>query len=140
MPTAALNGKDLVLYIGNGASPEVFSKLAAVKTIKRDDARSTVDITNKDSSGYQEMLNTASIASIKLSVDAIRASAPTQAQMRTLFQTGATNNFKIVNGAGDQTVCGFIVTGISESGGYNDAETVSYTLESSGVPVLTPGS
>ena len=48
MTTAALNGKDLALYIGNGASPEFFTKLAAVKTLKDDASRSTVDITNKD--------------------------------------------------------------------------------------------
>ena len=140
MTTAALRGQDLALYIGNGASPEVFTKLAACKTLKHDFSRTTVDVTNKDSAGFQEMLGTASVASIKLSVDAYYCNAATQATMRSLATSGAVNNFKVMDGAGNYSICGFIVTAVSRSGGYNDAEAISYTLESTGVPTYVAGS
>ena len=140
MTTNALNGKDFTLYVGNGASPETFAKVAAIKTLKADMSRTTVDTTNKDSAGWQEMLNTASVASMKITADGIFSNSATQTTMRTLFLSGASNHFKLIDGAGNYWLGAFIVSGISPSGGYNDAQAYTYTLDSNGVIAFTAGS
>lgn len=57
MTTQATPGKGCFFYRGNGASPEVFTKLAEVTSINPSGATlDTIDVTNMDSGGYKEFI------------------------------------------------------------------------------------
>ncbi len=53
---AAANGRTLRIKLGNGASPEVFATIAGVQECSISGEVGEIDITDKDSSGYRELL------------------------------------------------------------------------------------
>ena len=53
---AGLQGRLLALKLGDGASPEVFTTVAGIKTKGIAFANGTVDITTDDSLGIKELL------------------------------------------------------------------------------------
>lgn len=137
----AYNGKDLVLKIGDGATPtENFTTVTAMKNASFTNQRGTVDVTTKDSAGFRELLGTAAIASGQISGSGVWTETATQILLQTLSMTGAFANFQIVFGSGDKYLFKGVVTNFQMQGGTDDAQMYSVTIESTGIVQITRGS
>lgn len=135
----AFNGKDLIVKIGNGASPEVFTTIAALKTASFSNGRNTVDITNKDSAGWRELLGTAAISSATINGSGVFTDAASQESVRAANFSGALKNLRFYYGSNDYIGGAFVITNFEMNGGFDDAQAFSFTAESSGVITQTPG-
>ena len=131
---AAQKGKAVLIKLGDGASPEVFTTIAGLRssTITKNDE--TVDITNKDSANVRELLGGAGINSITISGSGvlITDAEDTELDLRTKLGASSFSNYEfIIPDLGTYTGA-FMLTTLEYAGEYNGEATYSCTFESSG--------
>lgn len=121
-----------------GLSPTTYTAVAGLRLTDVTINGGPVDITNKGSGGWQEMLPGAGVRSANLSGSGIMDTntlAPMQKLMQSALQGGTFVDACIVSGAGDKLFGTWAVDTFKRSGNYNDAETFEITLKSHG-PVI----
>jgi len=131
---AAVNGREMRIKLGNGASPEVFTAIAGAREESISAENGEIDITNKDSLGYRTLL-TGGTRTLSLSCSGV-------AENDVLFQAfidGTIANYEIEFGDGGELAGAFQIRSYERTGEHADAETFSATIESSGVFSYTPG-
>lgn len=135
---AAQAGRNFLLMLGNGASPEIYSLVSGCRTNDITINGNPVDITNKSSAGWQELLAGAGVRSCDITLQGLYdknvAGAHTTMEAAALAG-GAILPFKVVSGAGDAFIGYWAVATYKRSGPYNEAETFDITLKSHG-PIL----
>lgn len=130
--------RKLILKIGDGASPEVFTAIAALRDVTITETAASVETTNKDSAGNRTLLNDKTLVSMSVSGTGVFTDAATLDSVRTAFRTGTLNNFEIDVVSTDATTAGETLNGAFqitqfEVAGANASEiNYSITLESSG--------
>lgn len=134
-------GRRLILEVGDGASPEVFTQVAGLTETGFTINNEGVDITNKDSAGWRTFLADANIKSISISADGRPDDvAVSQTILADAYSSTTLTNYKLVynsDGTTWDTITGaFQVTSYERSGPTDDGETFSITLESSGTPTF----
>lgn len=136
---SGFSDRKLILKIGDGASPEVFTKIAALRDTTITETQATVETTNKDSAGNRTLLDDKTLLSMSVSGTGVFTDDATIASVRTAFRAGTLNNFEIDVVGTDATTAGEVLTGAFqitqfEVAGANASEVnYSITLESSGV-------
>lgn len=128
----AQKGRLFILKDASG-SPEV--TIAKCRSTSISISGETVDVTNKDSSGYRELLSEAGIRSASVSVSGVYVG--TETTLQSLVMSGATNAFTLIDEDGDYFSGNFIVSSFEKGGEYNGEVTFSATLESAGVITFT---
>lgn len=135
-------GRNLLLKLGNGASPEVYTTVTGLRVTDITINGSPVDITNKSSAGWQELLAGAGVRSCDITAQGIFDSNNSVA-LATLAQSaldgGTLQPFQLISGSGDYFTGYWSVATFKRSGPYNDAETFDMTLRSHGVITHTAG-
>jgi TP901-1 family phage major tail protein len=96
-----------------------------------------VDVTNKDSAGWRQLLQQAGVQSVTLSASGTADSAATFATLQSYAQVNSINPFQMIYGNGDTVSGQFQVTKFDITGPYNKEQTFTITLESSGQPTFT---
>jgi TP901-1 family phage major tail protein len=96
-----------------------------------------VDVTTKDSNGWQTLLQGAGVQSVQFSVNGIAVSDATLATLQGYAQVNSINPFQMIYGNGDTIGGNFQITKFEVSGAYNKEQTFTCTLESSGQPTFT---
>ena len=96
-----------------------------------------VDVTNKDSAGWQTLLQQAGIQSISITANGTADSAATFATLQGYAQVNSINTFNMIYGNGDTIEGPFQITKFEISGAYNKEQTFTCTLDSSGQPTFT---
>ena len=138
---SGFSDRKLILKIGDGASPEVFTKIAALRDTTITETQATVETTNKDSAGNRTLLDDKTLLSMSVSGTGVFTDDATVAAVRTAFRAGTLNNFEIDVVSTDATTAGEVLTGAFqitqfEVAGANASEVnYSITLESSGAIV-----
>lgn len=125
--------KDMLVKIGDGASPESFTTVAGLTTKSLALNRETVDVTDQDSTGrWRELLAGAGVRSATISGDGIFADGDSDEDLRAAFFAGSIENFQfdipdfgIIEGP-------FEITALEFSGAHNEAVQFSITFESAG--------
>lgn len=131
-------GREFLLLIGNGASPEIYTLVSGMRTNDITINGNPVDITSKSSAGWQEMLAGAGVRSTDISASGIydATAAASHAQLEAAaLQGGGILPFKMVSGAGDSFIGYWAVATYKRTGPYDNAETFEVTLKSHG-PIL----
>jgi TP901-1 family phage major tail protein len=132
-------GRSFLLEIDlTGVSPTVYTSVAGMRLTDVTLNGSPVDITNKGSGGWQEMLPGAGVRSANLSASGIMDTntlAPMQKLMQSALQGGTFVDACIVSGSGDKLFGTWAVDTFKRTGNYNEAETFELTLKSHG-PVI----
>jgi TP901-1 family phage major tail protein len=132
---SAQKGRSFLLKIGNGTTPETYTLVSGLRATDITINGNPVDITNKSSQGWQELLPDAGVKSCDISASGIYDSNDAGAH-HTLVQAGLDGGtilpFEIVSNAGDKFVGYWAVQTYKRSGPYNDAETFDLTLKSHG--------
>ncbi len=85
----AQRGRDLLLKIGDGGSPEVFTSVAGLRATTLAFNSALVDITNADSAGHWRELMADGVKSASLSGSGVFKDAASDALLRTAFFNGA---------------------------------------------------
>ncbi len=121
-----------------GISPTTYTAVAGMRLTDVTINGGPVDITNKGSGGWQEMLPGAGVRSANLTGSGIfdaNQAAPMQKLLQSALQGGTFIDAEIVSGAGDKIFGTWTVDSFKRSGNYNEAETFEMTLKSHG-PVI----
>ncbi|VAX03647.1 hypothetical protein MNBD_ALPHA03-843 [hydrothermal vent metagenome] len=130
---AAEKGRAFLLRIGNGGGPEIFTVVGGMRSTSIRINNETVDVTNKTSGGWREILSGAGIRQISISGSGIFTDSASEATLQAKALAGSVDNYEIVFESGDKFSGAFQVTSLEFSGDYNGERTYSIALESSGM-------
>lgn len=128
-----MRGEDLVLLRDVGAGS--FSQVEDQRTTGVSINGEMIDITNKDSGGWRELL-AGSIRSMSLTAEGVWTGSTHQQALRDICMTGALNDYQVDDGV--EVIEGsFQVTSFELSGAHDGEQTYSTTLESADTPTVT---
>ena len=130
---SAQKGKDLLIKIGNGATPEVFTTVAGLRATTLAFNAQNVDVTNSDSADmWRELLAGAGVKSATISGSGVFKDAASDAALRTAFFNQALCNWQIVI-PDFGTVSGpFKLASLQYEGPYDGELKLSLSLASAG--------
>lgn len=130
-------GKDLLLQMGNGASPEVFTTIGAMKSNSLTINNEKVDVTTKDDMAWQALL-ACGVRSMALTAAGPISSDAMQKALELAANSSPIKNFKIVTGRLDTYVGPFLISSFARTGEHNQAEQWTVSLDSAGAITYTP--
>ena len=134
---AAQKGRSFLVKAGDGATSEAFTTVAAFRTNSFTMNNETVDITNKDSAGWRELLANAGTKSASMSGSGVFTDDTTQIGEQTKFIAGSINNYELYFENGDKLAGAFQITSMEYAGDHNNEQTYSISYESSGAITYT---
>ena len=130
---SAQKGKDLLIKIGDGASPEVFTTVAGLRATQLTFNATNVDITNADSADqWRELLLGGGVKSATVSGSGVFKDAASDAALRTAFFNQACGNFQLVIPSFGTITGPFKITALSYEGPYDGELKLSLSLASAG--------
>lgn len=130
---AAVTGRQLVLKIENSAGSGTYTTIGSFTDLSVTINATTVDITNKSSGGWQELLEQGGTKSVAFTGSGIYIEGTQQALLLTNMKTDDIYNYQIVYGASSATVTGaFKLESITLKGGTADAQTFDVSATSTG--------
>lgn len=126
---AKFAGKDLLLYSGNGASPETFTLIAGLRSTGATVNNEQIDVTDKDDSRWRKLIE-GGVRSMSLSAAGLFQDVTVHQTLLTRVSNGTINNYRITFAGGMSFTGAFQVASLELSGEYTDAQQYSITLES----------
>jgi TP901-1 family phage major tail protein len=132
-------GRDLLLKIGDGGSPEAFTTIGAARTAALTLNNQPVDATSMDGGGLQEMRADAGLQSMQIRLDGIFKDSAAEELLRAAAFGRATCNYLLAFPNGDVYAAPFVVDSYARGGSYDGVETFSVALVRAGAGAWTPG-
>jgi len=130
---SAQKGKDLLIKIGDGASPEVFTTVAGLRATTLAFNAKPIDVTNADSAEqWREILAGGGVKSATLSGSGVFKDAASDAALRTAFFNQDCPNFEVVIPSFGTVTGPFKLTALSYDGPYDGELKLSLSLASAG--------
>lgn len=133
---AKFKGRELLIKVET--APNVFTTLSAQTSSGFTINNESVDVTDKDGSGWRELLEGAGITSMSLTASGYTSDNATYTFV--LGKVMANEHFKcrVVRGLGDEFEGMFMAESTGSTGEYNGAETFELSLQSAGAIAYTP--
>lgn len=132
---AAQRGKDTLLYADlAGGSPQNFTLMPGLRDTNWTVNGEQVDVTNKDSSAWRQLLTGAGVRSVDVSVSGIFQDAAVEETVRGWAFDQTINWWQIQLQNGDRLEFQAQIRGYERTGEYNGADQYSFTLESHDEP------
>ena len=130
---SAQRGKDLLVKIGDGGSPETFTTVAGLRATTLSFNAQTVDVTNADSvDQWRELLAGAGVKSASFSGSGVFKDAASDESLRTAFFNQSTPNFQIVIPSFGTISGAFQIASLQYEGPYDGEVKISLSLQSAG--------
>lgn len=133
---AAPLGRQFLLKVGDGATPEVFTTLPDQQTTTMTRNGQIVDVTTKDSDAERALLADGGIKNSVITVSGVADSSDTQlALLNTQYDAQSLNNYQIVWPGSSTTLTyegAFQISSYETTADTDTTVTYSITLESSG--------
>ena len=130
---SAQKGKDLLIKIGDGADPEVFTTVAGLRATTLAFNARPIDVTNADSAEHwREILSGGGVKSATLSGSGVFKDAASDAALRTAFFNQSCPNFEVVIPSFGTVTGPFKLTALSYDGPYDGELKLSLSLASAG--------
>ena len=129
---AAQKGAALLVKLGNGASPEVFTTVAGLRSTSITMNDEPVDVTTKDSSGVRALLAQGGVQSYTISGSGVFLDAAGDDTLRQKYGAATFANFRLIVPDFGTFTGPFMVASLEYAGEYNGEVTYSLTLESAG--------
>jgi TP901-1 family phage major tail protein len=127
---AADAGKNFLLKMGTGTGAVT---VAAMRTTSFTLNGEAVDISNKDSGGFRELLGSAGLASISLTAEGVLTGSTTSNGFSGRAKAKSIDAYTILWDGTSGTLAGnFQCVSFGAAGGHNNEQTYNVTLESSG--------
>ena len=129
----AQRGKDLLLKIGDGGTPESFATVAGLRSTTLAFNAQTVDVTNADSVDlWRELLAGAGVKSAQVSGSGVFKDAASDAAIRAAFFGQTLSNWQVVIPSFGTVSGPFQITALHYDGPYDGELKLSLTLASAG--------
>ena len=130
---SAQRGKDLLIKIGDGGSPETFTTVAGLRATTLAFNAQIVDVTNNDSVNmWRELLANSGVVSATISGSGVFKDAASDAAIRSAFFNQDLTDWQIVIPNFGAVAGPFKVTQLQYDGPYNGELKLSMTLASAG--------
>ena len=129
---SAQRGKDLLIKIGDGASPEAFTTVAGLRATTLAFNATHVDVTNADSALEWRELLAAGVKSATISGSGVFKDAASDAALRTAFFNQALANWQIVIPHFGTISGPFKIASLQYEGPYDGEVKLSLSLASAG--------
>lgn len=129
---AAERGSAFLLKIGDGSATPVYFTVAGLKTTQLGINGAAVEITNKGSGGWRELLSGAGVRSVSVAASGIFTGSDAEVQVKTLALSGALQSYELSFESGDRMRGQFLVTKLEYAGDFNGERNYTVALESSG--------
>ncbi|MGD9810041.1 MAG: phage tail tube protein [Sphingobium sp.] len=125
-------GSAFLLKIGDGNVPPAYSTIAGLRTTQLQVSGEAVNVTNKDSGGWRELLSGAGIRAVSVSAAGIFTGSAGEVKIRTQALTGTIDDYELSFESGERMQGRFLVTRLEYAGDYNGERNYTISLESSG--------
>jgi len=129
----AQRGKDLLIKIGDGATPETFTTVAGLKATGLAFNATTVDVTNADSADMWRELLATGVKSATVSGSGVFRDQASDATLRSAFFDQTLSNWQIVIPSFGVIAGPFKITQLHYEGPYDGEVKISLTLASAGL-------
>ena len=132
-------GKDVLLKIGDGGSPENFTTLAGLRAKTLSLNARPVDVTHADSPGrWRELLDGAGVRQAAISGAGIFVDSAADETVRGVFFDQARRSFQVIVPDFGVIEGPFLVTALEYSGRHDGEASYSLSLSSAGALSFTP--
>lgn len=131
---AAQKGRLYLLKLGTSGSG---GTVAGVRTASGRIGNEAVDITNKDSGGWRELLEGAGTQSVDINVEGVANDGASYETFKGYAQSASINGFQLIGADNDAISGSFLIANFEESAAHNGETTFSATLQSSGTVTFT---
>ena len=126
---AAQRGKALLLKIDISGTMTTVGGMRSTSMTLNDEA---VDITNKDSGSFRELLPSGGIQSMTITASGVFTDSTTEQTLRSAYGTSSFKSYNIIVPDLGTYAGTFMIASLEYAGEYNGEATYSVTLESSG--------
>lgn len=133
----AYNGSLVLIKIGDGGGPEIFSTIGGLRTSRLTLGNQTLDTSHAESGVWRQLLNNAGIRSLTISGSGLFTDVATEETLRGYAFAGTVNNYRFVFANGDYVTGPFLITSYERSGSNGNEEIYSLSLASAGTLVFT---
>jgi len=133
------NGRDLLLKIGNGGSPETFTTIGAARTVEMAVNNKPADATSMDSNGFEVLRTDAGVQSLEIMLQGLFKDSAAEETLRSAAFNRTANNYQLLFPNGDMYAASFVIGDYKRSGSYDGLESFSVTLQRSGNGAFTGG-
>ncbi len=117
---------------GTGTLEETFDTVAGSRTLTMSQGAEAIEITNHDSAQFKEILDRSGIRSMTLSVEGVFKDDLTMLLVETVLMAQTLRNWRVYFNDTDYVLCLYKITSLEKAGDYNNEQTWSISLESSG--------
>ncbi|HEY0106687.1 MAG TPA: phage major tail protein, TP901-1 family [Rhizomicrobium sp.] len=130
---SAQKGKDLLIKIGDGASPEVFTTVAGLRATQLSFNATNVDVTNADSADqWRELLAGGGVKSAAVTGSGVFKDAASDAALRSAFFAQSIPDFQLVIPSFGTITGPFKIASLAYEGPYDGELKLSLSLASAG--------
>ena len=128
-------GSAFLLKVGDGGAPVIYSTVAGLRTTMFSINGEQVNVTNKDSGGWRELLTGAGTRSVSVAGAGIFTGSAAEARVQASALSGAIDDYELAFESGARMRARFLVTRMDHSGDFNGERSYTLALESSGAVV-----
>ena len=121
-------GRDLLLKIGDGADPEVFTTIGAARAVSIIINNHPVDITALNSNGLQELQAGAGVQSLEINLNGLFKDEAAEEFLRLSAFNCSVKNYQLIFPNADMLSGSFIVEEYHRVGSYDGLEAFSVKL------------
>jgi len=133
----AQRGKDMLVRIGDGGSPETFTSVAGLRTKTISLNAREVDTTHAESNGWRELLGAAGVRQCSVSGAGIFLNDAAAERIRANFFAGAIANCELVVPGLGALSGPFLIANLDYAGDHDGEATVAMALASAGAVSFT---
>jgi len=133
---AAEKGSAFILKVGDGSGTPVYSTVAGLRTTQLSIAGDGVQVTNKGSGGWRELLSGAGVRQVSISGAGVFTGSAAEARLKSNVLAGLIDDYEVSFESGDRIRGRFLVTRLDYAGDFNGERTYTLALESSGAVTL----
>lgn len=129
---SAQKGKDLLIKLGNGASPEIFSTIAGLRSTTLAFNAQVIDITHADSSDMWRELLDSGVKSATITGSGVFKDAASDAALRSAFFNQSLPNYQIIIPSFGTVTGPFKISSLQYEGPFDGEVKISLSLASAG--------
>lgn len=129
---AAEKGSAFLLKVGNGATPPTYATIAGMRTTQMSVNGEAVNVTNRDSGGWRDLLSGAGVRSVSVAAAGIFTGSVAEARIKANALGGTLDDYELSFESGERMRGRFLVARLDYSGDHNGERTYALNLESSG--------
>lgn len=133
------NGRNLLLKIGDGATPETFTTIGAARTVEMDVTNPHMDVTSLADGGMATLQADGGVQALEITLAGLFKDSAAEASLHAAALGRTVNDYQLVFPNGAVYAAAFAVTAYKRSGSYNALEDFTVTLTRSGAGVFTAG-